>query len=182
MRGSNRGRHVVQLGGPWRLYTHPLPGWGMLGTVQRGMSIGALGESPEAILAQINRGIVEVLHQRKARAALEAARLEQSMDKLPVGITIPADVDFSALRMARDPDGHVSFDWTPIERICAASSVDPALFRDGPEDNVGALITGWYRMHLAAGGAPDAVQEDLIAEAALEDEHGGGLSHAPGRA
>ena len=39
---DNRARLIVTAGGPWRLYTHPLPGMEMLGTVQRGMEIGAL--------------------------------------------------------------------------------------------------------------------------------------------
>lgn len=31
------------------------------------------------------------------------------------------DLSFSDLHLARDPDGALSFDWEPIERICAAS-------------------------------------------------------------
>ena len=45
----------------------------MLGTVQRGMEIGALGRSAVGVLAMLNAGAVSVLDQRKARAALEAA-------------------------------------------------------------------------------------------------------------
>ena len=30
--GLNRNRLTITPGGPWRLYTHPLPGWEMLGT------------------------------------------------------------------------------------------------------------------------------------------------------
>lgn len=40
----------------------------------------------------------------------------------------------------------------------------------------------WVRDHLAAGGAPCAAFDDLIAEAQAEDERGGGFSHQPGRA
>lgn len=74
MTHNNRGRLTVQPGGNWRIYTHQLAGWQMLGTVQRGMSIGALGESPIGVLAQINAGAVTSLDQRKARAALLAAK------------------------------------------------------------------------------------------------------------
>jgi hypothetical protein len=185
MSGLNRGRYAVQLGGQWRLYTHPLPGWHMLGTIQRGMEIGALAESPAPLLAQINAGSVRPLEQRKARAALDAARREQQMQQGRVAMTvvIPDGLEFSSLRLARDQrTGDVSFDWAPIEIICAASGVDSGVFRDGPEDNVSSLIANWYAQHLAAGGAPDPVQEELIAEARLEDEHGGGLSHQPGQA
>lgn len=97
-------------------------------------------------------------------------------------ITIPDGIAFHALKLARDPDGHVSFAWPPIEAICAASGLDMALFRDGPEDNVAGLIIAWYQQHLAHGGAPDPVAEDLLAEVRAEDRLGGGLSHQPGRA
>ena len=70
---TNRARLVVSLNGPWRLYTQPVAGWEMLGTVQRGMDIGALARSPAGILAQVNAGVVRSLDQRKARAALAPA-------------------------------------------------------------------------------------------------------------
>ena len=71
---SNRDRLTITPGGPWRLYQHTVPpGWEMLGTVQRGMEIGALGQSAVGVLAMLNAGSVSVLDQRKARAALEAA-------------------------------------------------------------------------------------------------------------
>ena len=73
---SNRNRLTITPGGPWRLYTHPLAGWEMLGTVQNGMEIGALARSPSGVLAQINAGSVRTLHQRKAAAAL-AARVQR---------------------------------------------------------------------------------------------------------
>lgn len=103
------------------------------------------------------------------------------MQKL-IKITIPDDVKFSDLKLVRDPEsGDVMFDWEPIRRICEASSIDVAIFRDSTEDNVASLLTHWYGEHLKRGGDPDPVQEDLIAEMRAEDEHGG-LSHQPGRA
>lgn len=76
----------------------------------------------------------------------------------------------------------MSFDWTPIERICAASDLPVEVLRDGPEDNVSGLIVQWYGAHLAAGGERDPVQDDLIAEARAEDAAGQPYSHQPGRA
>ena len=68
---SNRDRLTITLGGPWRLYqSAALPGWQMLGTVQRGMEIGALAESPAGLLVQLNAGVARALDQRKVRAAL----------------------------------------------------------------------------------------------------------------
>ena len=70
---SNRDRLTITPGGPWRLDTHPLPSMEMLGTVQRGMEIGALGRTQAGLLVQVNAGAIRALDQRKARAALEAA-------------------------------------------------------------------------------------------------------------
>jgi hypothetical protein len=74
MTGINRGRYTVTLGGPWALYARALPGWEMLGTIQRGMEIGALARSPVGVLAQINAGAVRTLDQGKAAAAIEAEK------------------------------------------------------------------------------------------------------------
>jgi hypothetical protein len=103
-------------------------------------------------------------------------------DTTRAAAVIPADVLFSDLKLARDASGSVSFDWAPIERICAASGLDIALFREGPEDNLGALLASWYQGHRAAGGERDPVYEDLIGEVAAEDAAGQRYSHAPGRA
>lgn len=97
-------------------------------------------------------------------------------------ITIPDGVQFSDLQLARDPDGALSFDWAPLERICAVSNIDIALLRDGPEDNVAGLLAAWYAEHLRRGGARDPVQDDLIAETMAEDARGQSVSHQPGRA
>ena len=70
---SGRGRIIITPGGPWRLYTHSIKGWEMLGTVQRGMEVGALARSPFGVLAQVNAGAIRSLDQRKARAAMAPA-------------------------------------------------------------------------------------------------------------
>lgn len=73
MTGLNRGRLTVQLDGPWRLYQRTAPqGWQMLGTVQRGMEIGALGKSPAGLFAQLNAGAVHALDQRKVQSAIQS--------------------------------------------------------------------------------------------------------------
>lgn len=103
--------------------------------------------------------------------------MQQQMTK----IAIPDDVDFADLRLARDADGDVSFDWAVIARICEASGIDPALFRDGPEDNVAGLINHWYLAHLQKGGERDAVADDIISETIAEELAGQIFSLPPGR-
>lgn len=104
------------------------------------------------------------------------------MEKITMNITIPGSVDFSDLKLARDADGMVSFDWAPINAICEASNLDADIFHAGPEDYVSGLIVTWYQRHIADGGERDPVADDLIAEVMAENELGGGISHPPGRA
>lgn len=99
-----------------------------------------------------------------------------------VKISIPEGLDFADLHLARDPDGAVSFDWGPIERICTASNISVALLRDSAEDNVAGLIAAWYAEHRARGGAVDATAEDLLMEIEAENAAGQNVSHKPGRA
>jgi len=108
--------------------------------------------------------------------------VEAYMQQQTARIAIPSDMDFSELKLARDADGAVSFDWAVIERICTASGMPVELLREGPEDNVAGLLIGWYCAHRERGGAADPVAEDLLAEVQAEDAAGQTYSHAPGRA
>jgi len=108
--------------------------------------------------------------------------VEAHMQSQITTAVIPSGLQFADLNLARESDGSVSFDQTVIDRICAASGIAPELLTNGPEDNAASLIVGWYSAHLAAGGARDPVADDLIAETRVEDERGGGISYAPGRA
>lgn len=96
-------------------------------------------------------------------------------------LRIPDGLTYADLKLQRDPDGSVSFDAAVLTRVCEASGIDAARF-GADEDALAALLTAWYRAHRAAGGAPDPVQEDLLAEVAAEDARGGWVSHAPGQA
>lgn len=73
---SNLSRLAITPGGPWRLYQHAaLPGWDMLGTVQRGDEIGALARHrATGNLVMMRAGAASMLNQRKAQAALQAAQ------------------------------------------------------------------------------------------------------------
>jgi hypothetical protein len=98
-------------------------------------------------------------------------------------VTIPDGVEFADLRLSRNvEDGLVRFAMAPIEAICEASELDLAELVQGPRPLVGLLIAAWYAAHINEGGAPDPVQEDLMQEAQLEMEHGGGFMYPPGHA
>lgn len=74
MSSRNRARLSVVLDGPWHIYTRGVTGWKIIGTVQRGLEIGALAVSPLGLYVQLNAGAVRSLDQRKAAAAIDAAR------------------------------------------------------------------------------------------------------------
>jgi hypothetical protein len=98
-------------------------------------------------------------------------------------VTIPDGVEFADLCLWRDADdGLLHFKTAPIEAICEASALDFDDLVQGPQPLVGLLIAAWYEAHIARGGAPDPVQEDLMEEARLEMEHGGGFTYPPGHA
>ena len=73
MGGLERARVLLHLNGPWRLYQRHAPAdWDMLGTVQRGLEIGALARNKKTgEYAQMNAGAVVALDQRKVAAALQ---------------------------------------------------------------------------------------------------------------
>lgn len=89
-----------------------------------------------------------------------------------VRIVIPEDVRFEDLRLKRETSGEISFSWDVIERICEASSVDPALFRGSPEDLTAGLIVQWYTAHRERGGSPDPVADALLDEV-IDEDYGG---------
>ena len=108
---------------------------------------------------------------------MELARKMESK----VTIIIPDGVDFRNLGLAYE-QGDIAFSWDPIERICEASGIDIAVFRDQPEDNVARLITHWYAAHLEHGGARDPVADSLLAEVLAEELAGQHFSLPGGRA
>jgi hypothetical protein len=101
------------------------------------------------------------------------------MQKQIARIEIPDNVSFADLRLSRDSDGHVSFDWSPIDAICKLNQLAIDL---GIEDNVAGLIIAWYHAHLESGGDRNATADDLIAEVITEDAAGQPFSFPPGRA
>ncbi len=95
-----------------------------------------------------------------------------------IHLKLPGDTSFADLRLTRESDGNITFDWRAVDAICQANGLDVEPFRHGHVDNVLALIIAWYQQHRAVGGDPDPAAEDLIARAKTDDTYGG--SHKPG--
>jgi len=92
-------------------------------------------------------------------------------------IRIPADLQFSAQRLARDPEtGDIEFDADVLRDICADNDLPFS------EETVTSLLVAWYRNHRAAGGAPDLVMEQIIAEVEAEGITGVEVRGGSGRA
>lgn len=64
----------IALGHSWRLFTHPIAGHHMMGTVQVGFRVGALARSVEGRWYQVIDGIAMPLAQEETARAVEAAR------------------------------------------------------------------------------------------------------------
>ena len=76
MAHNNRGRILVDIAGPWKLYAGPLPtGVEPIGTVTRdeGETGTLVRIIATGIYAQLNAGAISSLPQRKVAAALTAA-------------------------------------------------------------------------------------------------------------
>lgn len=108
--------------------------------------------------------------------------VENQMNQQLVNISIPDNLDFSALKLARDADGAVSLEWPIVEKICKHNHLPIEIFSEAPEEILCRLIVVWYNSHKALGGNPDPIAEDLLAEIAAEDSAGQFVSFQPGRA
>jgi hypothetical protein len=88
-------------------------------------------------------------------------------------LTIPPDVNFSDLNLQRDSvTGDLTFEWAPIERICEASGIKPEDLMEKSEETFPELLIAWYQVHLDNGGAPDRVEEQILAEVEAEIIYG----------
>lgn len=91
-------------------------------------------------------------------------------------------VDYADLKLRYEPEGSdiVSFDADVLIAFCRANNLPADAWLN--EDNIATVMAKWYRLHRAAGGAPDPVREQIAFEVELEDRLGGGFSHEGGRA
>jgi hypothetical protein len=73
---------------------------------------------------------------------------------------------FADLALEREPvTRRLRFAPAPLAQLCRANGLDPATtFAD--EDLACWLICEWYLAHLEAGGEPDQIVEDILAEVA----------------
>ena len=108
---------------------------------------------------------------------------EHDAEAMPeVTFTLPADVTFADLRLRWLAGGKIYFEWSAIERLCEASSIEPDLIRNSGPNNIGKLISYWYILHRINGGSPDPVKEEAMSLTATQNWGDVQFIHAPGHA
>jgi len=74
--------------------------------------------------------------------------------KLPEGYT------FADLKISRWDDA-IDLDMDLVKLICNLNGLDFEKVCQNPGPVVTTILTVWYKSHLAGGGEPDALMEDL---------------------
>ena len=76
-------------------------------------------------------------------------------------LKLPEGYSFDDLKVRRCDDDAIDLDMDLIKVICNINdlSFDKVLLNPGPV--VTSILTIWYRSHLAQGGEPDALMEEL---------------------
>jgi len=78
----------IVLGPRWAFFTYQREDLELLGTVQRGMQIGALARLPDGNYAQVNGDIVGLLNKSRVEFALRSAGGAKAA-RAPLGIARP---------------------------------------------------------------------------------------------
>lgn len=66
-------KYRIFIGPRWHSFAYDREGMQMLGTIQRGMQIGALAKLEDGNYAQVNGDIIEVLNKSRVEFALQSA-------------------------------------------------------------------------------------------------------------
>ena len=75
--------------------------------------------------------------------------------KLPEGYT------FSDLKLRRCDDDAIDLDMELVRLICQINALDFEKVCQNPGPVVTSILTVWYKIHIAGGGLPDALMEEL---------------------
>ena len=75
--------------------------------------------------------------------------------KLPEGYT------FADLKLRRCEDDAIDLDMDLVKLICKVNGLDFQKVLQNPGPVVTSVLTVWYKKHLAEGGEPDSLMEEL---------------------
>jgi len=76
-------------------------------------------------------------------------------------LKLPEGYAFSDLKLRRCADDAIDLDMDLVKLICNINGLDFAKVCQNPGPVVTSILTVWYKSHLAQGGQPDALMEQL---------------------
>lgn len=76
-------------------------------------------------------------------------------------LKLPEGYSFADLKIRRCADDAIDLDMDLVERICKLNGLDFEKVCQNPGPVVTTILTIWYKSHLAEGGRPDALMEEL---------------------
>lgn len=68
---------------------------------------------------------------------------------------------FSDLKLRRCDDDAIDLDMDPVKLICNINGLSFEKVCQNPGPVVTSILTVWYKSHLAQGGEPDSLMEEL---------------------
>lgn len=78
-----------------------------------------------------------------------------------LALKLPEDNIFEDLKLRRCADDAIDLDMDLVKKICQLNGLDFDKVQANPGPVVSSILTVWYKSHLAEGGSPDPVMEQL---------------------
>lgn len=76
-------------------------------------------------------------------------------------LKLPEGYSFADLKIRRCADDAIDLDMDLVKLICNLNGLDFEKVCQNPGPVVTTILTIWYKSHLAEGGQPDALMEEL---------------------
>ena len=76
-------------------------------------------------------------------------------------LKIPEGYSFADLKIRRCEDDAIDLDMDLVKRVCNINGLDFQKVLQNPVPVVTTILTVWYKSHIADGGLPDPVMEEL---------------------
>ena len=78
-----------------------------------------------------------------------------------LSLKLPEGYSFADLKIRRCADDAIDLDMDLVKLICKLNGLDFEKVCQNPGPVVTTILTIWYKSHLAEGGQPDALMEEL---------------------
>jgi len=80
---------------------------------------------------------------------------------LPLTLKLPEGYTFADLKLRRCGADAIDLDMDLVKLICTINGLDFEKVCQNPGPVVTTILTVWYKNHLAQGGQPDGLMEEL---------------------